>query len=256
MLKSLSSIAIILGFATSVNASVRFGQKIVGGQEAQPGEFPYMVSLQGSWGHFCGGSLIKENWVLTAAHCVRGGGISKIVIGLHNQKDLNGTETFKPAKIIAHEGYDNYNMTNDFALIQLDGNSKFQPVALNDNEIEIPKDGGVIESVTAGWGYTSEGSWAISDTLQKVTVPLVHKDICNEAYPNMIHDSMICAGYSQGEKDSCQGDSGGPLVVKEEDGTHVLAGVVSWGEGCARPNKYGVYAKVSSALAWIEENTK
>ena len=254
MLKSLIVASWALSLALTAQAGVKFGQKIVGGVEATVGEFPYMVSLQSSGGHFCGASLIKPDWVLTAAHCVRGGRIARVVIGLHSQKNLQGTEIFQAAKLIAHPRYNSSTMDNDFALVQLNGKSSFKPVALNDVEIEIGQE--IIESVTAGWGYTREGSWTISDTLQKVTVPLVSQAECNKSYNNQITSTMICAGLAEGGKDSCQGDSGGPLVVHEENGDHVLVGVVSWGEGCARPKKYGVYAKVSSAIEWIAEMTK
>lgn len=260
MFKSLLMTSVALSFAVTVQAGVKFGQKIVGGMDADQGEFPYIVSLQSTYGHFCGGSLIKENWVLTAAHCVKGGRISKVVVGLHKQKNMEGTESFEAAKIIAHPGYNSYSMDNDFALIQLSGNSTFKPVALNTVEIEMGEE--VIESITAGWGYTKENGWNLAETLQKVSVPLVSHQACNDAYKtegsteDAITSTMICAGLPEGGKDSCQGDSGGPLIVKEATGEHVLAGVVSWGEGCARPNKYGVYAKVSSAIQWIEENAK
>ena len=94
--------------------------------------------------------------------------------------------------------------------------------------------------------------------LQKVNVPLVSKAACNDkaAYGGDITDTMLCAGYKSGGKDSCQGDSGGPLVVTDANGETVLAGVVSWGEGCARANKYGIYSKVSSAISWIADKMK
>ncbi len=255
MFRLLSLSIVSLCFALNAQAGVKFGQKVVGGTDAEVGEFPYIVSLQGSWGHFCGGSLIASDWVLTAAHCVRGGSIAKIVVGLHNQKDLNGTESFKPAKVIAHSGYSSSTLDYDFALIQLDGHSSFKPIALNDVTIEIPE-GSNIESVTSGWGYTKEGGWNLSQVLQKVTVPLVNQETCNQAYRNGVTDRMICAGFPEGGKDACQGDSGGPLIVKEDNGDHVLVGVVSWGEGCARPNKFGVYSRVSSVIDWIAENMK
>ena len=91
--------------------------------------------------------------------------------------------------------------------------------------------------------------------LRKVDVPLVSSKRCEAAYPDQISDTMICAGLDKGGKDSCQGDSGGPLLVKLADGTRALAGVVSWGEGCARPQKFGVYSKVNAVTAWIASET-
>ncbi|OGR45052.1 MAG: trypsin [Elusimicrobia bacterium GWA2_61_42] len=225
--------------------------KIVGGVEATKGEFPFIVSLQSSYGsHFCGGSLIKKNWVLTAAHCVEGGYLKSVIIGLHTQGVTAGTEKFTVLQIVKHPNWDTNTMYNDYALVKLSGDSKFAPIALNNKELS-----GKVDFVTTGWGTTSEGSQSISKTLMKVGVPMVSQETCAAAYPDSINDSMICAGYPNGGKDSCQGDSGGPLVTGN-GANMTLAGVVSWGEGCARPNKYGVYSKVNAALTWINSTAK
>lgn len=224
--------------------SVAGTEKIVGGVEAAKGEFPFIVSLQSSWGgHFCGGSLIKKDWVLTAAHCIPGG-IDTVVIGLHDQS-AQDVERLAVEKVIPHPDYNKKPQDFDFALVQLKGESKFPPVALN--RAEIPAKA---KMVTAGWGATSEGG-GVANLLQKVTVPYVTADRCAKAYPGKITEQMLCAGFDKGGKDSCQGDSGGPLVLGSGE-KRVLAGVVSWGEGCARPKKYGVYSKVSSVLEWID----
>jgi len=233
----------------AVNPFERFSaEKIVGGVQATKGEFPFIVSLKSSYGsHFCGGSLIKKNWVLTAAHCVEGGYLKGVTIGLHNQADTVGVEKFTVLEIIKNPGWDTNTMDNDFALVKLSGDSKFAPIALNTKEISNA------DFVTAGWGTTSEGG-GVSKILMKVSVPFVSKEVCSAAYEG-ITDSMLCAGYKEGGKDSCQGDSGGPLIVGSGSNM-ALAGVVSWGEGCARPNKYGVYSKVNGALDWINKTAK
>jgi trypsin len=232
------------------NGYALFGsEKIVGGVEAVKGEFPFIVSLQaGSYGHFCGGSLIKKNWVLTAAHCVEGGYLKGVNIGLHHQSDTAGVEKFTVTQIVKHPKWNKNTMDYDFALVKLSGDSKYEPVALNSKELT-----GNVDFITAGWGTTSEGG-SVSKILLKVSVPMVSKATCEKAYDG-ITDSMLCAGYPQGGKDSCQGDSGGPLITGT-GANRVLAGVVSWGEGCAQPNKYGVYSKVSLGLPWINATAK
>uniref|UniRef100_A0A8C6S8L4 Vitamin K-dependent protein C n=1 Tax=Neogobius melanostomus TaxID=47308 RepID=A0A8C6S8L4_9GOBI len=93
-----------------------------------------------------------------------------------------------------------------------------------------------------------------SETLQKVAVQLRSEDDCVDSYGPLISPRMMCAGYSEGQKDACQGDSGGPLVCQEPGGRWFLAGVVSWGHGCARPGYYGVYTRVSRLSAWVREH--
>jgi trypsin len=245
-------------FSAATSFAGELHQRIVGGVEASLGEFPFIVSLQsGSFGHFCGGSLIKKNWVLTAAHCVKGSSIKKIVIGLHDQDDTKNAESLKAKRIIAHPQYDSNASDYDFALIELSKDSAFQPIDVNSEEIQISNDPNqAIIATTAGWGATSEGSYNLPNLLQKVDVPLVPADVCNKSYSGQITDRMICAGYAQGGKDSCQGDSGGPLVAETADHHRVLVGVVSWGQGCARPDYYGVYSKVNSVYDWIENTAR
>ena len=233
-------------------ASLAFSEKplIVGGVEAERGEFPYIVSLQMN-SHFCGGSLIAKNWVLTAAHCIYTPSVvtrGKVLIGVHSLREP-APEVFAIKQAIKHPRYQERNQFDyDFALIELSGESAFDPVMLNGKDMEVDLEG---ISTTAGWGTTKE-SGPISQVLMKVDVPLIEQSKCEAAYPGNILDTMVCAGLDEGGKDSCQGDSGGPLVVETELGDHLLVGVVSWGYGCARPGKYGVYSRVSSAVEWIQ----
>lgn len=253
---NLASMAIL---SFSLSASADFRPTIVGGTEAAPGEFPYIVSLHESYGHICGGSLIKKNWVLTAGHCVTGTRISKVLIGLHDQNKTTTAETIKPKRIIRHPQYNANTTDYDFALIELEKDSTYAPIEFNTTEIAISdKVGEQIMSTTAGWGETNQvgvlslGVRASATRLQRVDVPLATSTLCGQGYPGMITDRMICAGYPAGKKDACFGDSGGPLIVKDANtGEPVLVGVVSWGEGCARPNKLGVYSKISSVHQWI-----
>ena len=248
----------LLAAALIASASVSFAKpakefnsKIVGGVEASVGEFPFIVSLHRTTSHFCGGSLIAPDWVLTAAHCVTGTRQLKVVLGLHDQKNTQHAEMIQSKRIIAHPSYNSGTMDWDYALIQLERPSALQPIALNQGEIDIDQD--AYPTVVAGWGTTKEGSWGLPNLLQKVEVPLVTRAACNASasYNNQITERMICAGYKTGGKDSCQGDSGGPLIAETPNRDRVLIGVVSWGIGCARPDKYGVYSNVKEAVSWI-----
>lgn len=248
MLKRISVLIVGL-FAAQAMASSQ--PKIVGGVVADVGEFPFIASLQQSgFGHFCGGSLIAKHWVLTAAHCVADGAPDQIIIGMHNQADKSGTEIFTAKKTITHPQYNDSNQDYDYALIELDHDSSFQPVALNSNK-EVANTTPM--ATVAGWGVTAESSQSIPNDLMKVDVPLVTNQTCDTAYPGKITDRMVCAGYAQGGKDACQGDSGGPLMVKDSNGNDILVGIVSWGDGCAEPNKYGVYTAVAAGADWIAQ---
>ena len=232
---------------------------IVGGQEATPGAYPWQVSLRGcrSCRHFCGGSIISDEWIVTAAHCVSANEDYWIAVGEHELYS-DGTKLIKTSETIPHERYNRpTQINNDIALLRLSEKLTFtdqiQPICVHNSDTMALNDDGDNVMVT-GWGTLSEGG-SISDTLQEITVPLVSNAECNDPYGGDITQQMMCAGLPEGGKDACQGDSGGPLVFKHTTGQWTLAGVVSWGYGCAREGIPGVYARVGEFTDWIADNS-
>ncbi|XP_012737369.2 trypsin-2 [Fundulus heteroclitus] len=218
--------------------------KIVGGYECQPHSQPHQVSLHYGY-HFCGGSLVNENWVVSAAHCNFVSGV-ELRLGEHNVEVHEGTEQFiSTSVVIPHPQYSPQTIDNDIMLMKLSRPATFnkyvQPVALPTRCAPV----GVMCKVS-GWGNTEDP--AVDNTkLQCLDVPVLSDSVCRTSYPGKITSSMFCAGYMEGGKDSCQFDSGGPLVCSGE-----LQGVVSWGIGCADKGYPGVYAKVCVYSDWLE----
>lgn len=238
---------------------------IVGGEPAAVGELPWQVAVYPG-PYLCGGSLIAAQWVVTAAHCViddagavMAPGDIDVVAGEYNRNQNDGTEQQRSVTAVyVHPNYDPFGSNDsDIALLQL-----ASPVTLGPSVGIIPlvssptHDALVapgVSSLVSGWGATSEGG-STATILQKVRVPIVSNATCNTSYGGSITANMLCAGLAGGGKDSCQGDSGGPLVVPDGSGWR-LAGVVSFGNGCARPNYYGVYTRISSFTTWISTQT-
>ncbi|MGB0383728.1 MAG: trypsin-like serine protease, partial [Ardenticatenaceae bacterium] len=230
------------------------GPDIVGGEEAEEGAWPWMAALvdPNGGGQFCGASLIDSEWVLTAAHCVEDSSPEDldVVLGRHDLDSSQG-EQIDVSQIIVHPDYDADTNDSDIALLRLATPSSQQAISIVGPSDSNLFAAGIMSTIT-GWGATEQGG-AGSNVLLQVSVPIVSHETCNapEAYNGQITDNMLCAGVADGGQDSCQGDSGGPLVVPNGDGW-MQAGVVSWGDGCAQPNKYGVYAHVASAKQWID----
>uniref|UniRef100_W5LV83 Peptidase S1 domain-containing protein n=1 Tax=Lepisosteus oculatus TaxID=7918 RepID=W5LV83_LEPOC len=234
--------------------------RIVGGESALSGYWPWQASLHRNGAHTCGGTLINTQWVLTAAHCFRSITHSRILmyLGRLTQVGSNPNEVSRSVQqIFVHPGYDSITQNNDITLLRLSSSVSFnnyiQPVCLADSSSSFYT--GTSCWVT-GWGYTAEGvSLSGNQTLQEVQLPIIGNRQCGCLSDvvfgaNSITANMICAGVLQGGKDSCQGDSGGPVVCKQGS-AWVQAGIVSFGYGCARPSLPGVYTRVSQYQGWI-----
>lgn len=239
--------------------------RIVGGTDASEGHWPWQVDIQKNGEHVCGGTLISENWVLSAAHCFPSlSDVSSYTIYAGRLK-LNGWNAHETShrisNIMVPFGYTDPQLGQDIALVMLSSpvvwSEVVQPICLPDSDMQFAE--GTLCTIT-GWGDIRDGvSLQGVGTLQQVQVPIIGQSACQEMLGggkfNILHD-MICAGYKEGGKDSCQGDSGGPLVCLSGSGNWVQAGIVSFGLGCAQPNQPGVYARVSAFTPFIQDNVK
>lgn len=254
------SLAAVACTASSEEAVESSHASIVGGTEADEGEWPGAVALyKNSSRPVCGGSLIADSWVLTAGHCVTvsspTGGVSSVAIGRHKLSVTTVGETRTVDRAIRHAGYASLN--NDIALLHLTTPASASiPRAKVLSSADIAAVVAGADTVVVGWGRTAESGGIAADALREVTVPIIANDVC-KTYPRYenVTANMICAGFTTGQYDSCQGDSGGPLYMTI-GGEKKQVGLVSWGIGCARPNAPGVYTRISNYLAWLYEKTE
>lgn len=213
---------------------------IVGGQDANIEDHPYVVALTTPSGQqFCGGTLAAPDKVVTAAHCTDGTAPAEIdVVSGRTEMSANDGTVSAVTDVWVHPEYSNATQGFDVSVLTLEAPVQETPI-----ELATADDAGYApdsEATILGWGTTSEGGQQ-ADHLQMATVPVSSDETCSSAYPEYSPDSMVCAGYPEGGIDACQGDSGGPMVV---DGK--LIGATSWGQGCARPDYPGVYARIGA----------
>ncbi|XP_053126279.1 suppressor of tumorigenicity 14 protein [Hemicordylus capensis] len=240
--------------------------RIVGGLNSEVGEWPWQVSLHvSSRGHTCGASLISEKWLVSAGHCFQDENpirysdakIWTAYMGLHDQSDRSNKNVQQRGikQIIRHPSFNDFTFDYDLAVLELDSpvtlTNYIQPICLPDITHEFPA--GKYLWVT-GWGATQEAGTGAT-ILQKAEIRMINQTMCNSLLTNAMSERMMCVGILTGGIDACQGDSGGPLASIEDNDRMFLAGVVSWGDGCARRNKPGVYTRVSQLRDWIKQKT-
>ncbi|EFX75606.1 hypothetical protein DAPPUDRAFT_26576, partial [Daphnia pulex] len=239
--------------------------RIVGGVTSVKNAWPFAVSLMAKGRHFCGGSLLDNQHILTAAHCVATlssnevAGV-EVILGLHTLKPMDAQVVRrKLRRVVRHKGYHAANFFNDIAILKMDSPVKFSstisPVCLpsaGTRDLYVNKD-----AVVVGWGALQEDGKLLPISLQEVTVKVQTNAECQKSYqhdaPGGINNDMLCAAYPK--KDSCMGDSGGPLVIQTSPGSPwIQVGIVSWGIGCGRAEFPGVYVRTTSFLEWIQKN--
>ncbi|XP_006139007.2 coagulation factor X [Pelodiscus sinensis] len=240
----------------SPNPNVR----IVGGKDCLPGECPWQALLLNEKEEgFCGGTILNQFFILTAAHCINQSKIIKVIVGeVDREKEENTEMIYAAEKVMVHGRFVSATYDYDIALIKLREPIKFSkyviPACLPDvdfaNEILMTQKSGRV----SGFGRLFEQG-RMSNKLQVLEVPYIDRNSCKQSSTFMITENMFCAGYDNVTKDACQGDSGGPHVTKYKD-TYFVTGIVSWGEGCARKGKYGVYTKVSKLEGWVRKRLK
>ncbi|XP_042354530.1 coagulation factor IXb [Plectropomus leopardus] len=245
-------------------------QRIVGGDEAIPGEIPWQVTLMSYSAAlqraepFCGGSLLSEIWVITAAHCVVEARTTRknffVRVGEHDVSKVEPPERdHEVAEEHIHHMYNDmkskYN--HDIALLKLASpvelSNKRRPICLGPKDFTENLLRDSTSSLVSGWGQIKFRG-LLAPRLQKLEVPYVERTECKRSSGDHITRFMFCAGFQSEQKDSCQGDSGGPHATKYKD-TWFLTGIVSWGEECAKDGKYGIYTRVSRYYSWISQKT-
>jgi secreted trypsin-like serine protease len=231
-----------------------FETMIVGGDEAVEGQFPALVAVAHAGEgtpfqrQFCGGSLIAEDVVLTAAHCVDTRSADDVVV-FSGSVDLESPDLVETEVVdlhIAHDYNEPVDLANDWALLKLDESLDIEPIDVGTEPEEFAT------ITTAGWGETGSGYPTVA---RWVEVPFIDDETCEDAYPGKVDaQTMLCAGdLENGGIDSCDGDSGGPAMAPDEDGELILVGIVSWGEECALPGNPGVYAEVADFNGAIDD---
>lgn len=241
--------------------------KIVGGEDTVKGAYPWQVMF---WSPsldraFCGGTLLSDQWVLSAAHCFQHELVQpdevEVRLGEHDRLQVEPEEVVtKIADVYFHPQFDANTFDNDIALLLLADRVKFsdyiRPACLGDSETiereQFNSEGVRLGKVT-GWGQLAENVNTLPRYLQEIELPIVNQEVCRNATVHKVTENMFCAGYAQEiVGDACQGDSGGPFVVQHKNRWYVV-GIVSWGVGCGRRGNYGYYTKVNNYHSWIKE---
>ncbi|XP_068135430.1 serine protease 56 [Hyperolius riggenbachi] len=239
------------------NNSTALRGRIVGGSVTSPGSWPWLVNIRLNGELMCGGVLIGDLWILTAAHCFNGNMNElhwTVVVGEYDlSKQEDGKKVYQVNRIIAHPKFNQKTFNNDLALIELTSkvisSQSAVPVCLPAQPVD-PAPG--TSCYIAGWGSLYEDG-PPSDVVMEASVPVLSQESCRRTLgKEMLTSTMFCAGHLTGGSDSCQGDSGGPLTCQAPSSKeNILYGITSWGDGCGEKGKPGVYTRVTAFIDWI-----
>ncbi|KAF0296009.1 Trypsin-1 [Amphibalanus amphitrite] len=234
--------------------------RIVGGEATEVNEYPWQVGLVNTGNNrpWCGGTVINNQWVMTAAHCTAGesAGNLQVLLRKHNIGSDSNQIRMSVSQIVDHPSYNSRTLSHDFSLLKLSQTIDFSSLSNQVAPACLPSGGDFVDvdAIVSGWGTLSSGGSRPS-VLQDVTVQTMSNAECtSDLGQGQIDSSMICADVDAGGKDSCQGDSGGPLVT-DVSGRYTLIGVVSWGYGCADQGSPGVYSRITAVSSWISQTT-
>ncbi|KAM5271733.1 transmembrane protease serine 11D [Ctenodactylus gundi] len=232
-------------------------ERIIGGTIVDEGDWPWQVSLRVNGAHHCGGVLISNTWILTAAHCFRSYSNPQQWTATFGISTINPQLRVRVRTISIHSDYNAATHENDIAAVQLDRVVSF---TRNIHRVCLPEaTHSIIPGSTAyvtGWGSLTYGGNTVTE-LRQGEVRIISNEACNAPirYNGDISSGMLCAGLPSGDVDACQGDSGGPLVQEDSRRLWFLIGIVSWGDQCGLPNKPGVYTRVTAYRDWIRQET-
>ncbi|CAK9816871.1 Serine protease 1 [Anthophora plagiata] len=247
--------------STQKSSRLSYFTRIIGGRPSTPGSWPWQVAVLNRFREaFCGGTLVSPRWVLTAAHCIRKR--LYVRIGEHDLTVKEGTELeLRVDSVTVHPEYDADTVDNDVAMLRL-------PVTLTTSPSRgvacLPAPNQPLPTnqlcTIIGWGKSRVTDDFGTDVLHEARIPIVSSEACRDVYVDYrITENMFCAGYRRGKMDSCAGDSGGPLLCRDPrrpDHPWTIFGITSFGEGCGKRGKFGIYARMSNYVRWISRVIK